>query len=446
MLLNFRFKNFLSFKELTEFSMIPSQVRSLKQHLKKVNEEISVLNFASIYGANAAGKSNFIKALQFSQTLIVSSEEKIRKSVVKESYYKGEILFKEKNSDFEFDLIIGEEIFTYGFSINLYNFEIKSEWLYKRVNNEDIKLYEIDHSKEIKIDDISLENLQINENDRERFRVYISDANKSSSLFLQYINAVERKVDYSIELYRVYEWFSNTMEVISTYDGAKGSEDAFLNEEDTEKLADFLKNFGTGIERIEREVISKQDIDDINRKSIDSLADRLIDINKQDESKIAAGMVQTNENIYFFSIDDNDELVIERIYFIHEGTSSKFPLRAESDGTRRLIEMYGVLNTVKDKVYIIDEIDRSFHPNLTYEFIKRALSNSKIQLIVTTHEDRLLDLKLLRRDEIWFVDKLNNESRLYSLEDYKVRFDKDIMKDYLLGKYGSIPTFNNLFE
>ena len=446
MLLNFRFKNFLSFKELTEFSMILSQVRSLKQHLKKVNEEISVLNFASIYGANAAGKSNFIKALQFSQTLIVSSEEKIRKSVVKESYYKGEILFKEKNSDFEFDLIIGEEIFTYGFSINLYNFEIKSEWLYKRVNNEDIKLYEIDHSKEIKIDDISLENLQINENDRERFRVYISDANKSSSLFLQYINAVERKVDYSIELYRVYEWFSNTMEVISTYDGAKGSEDAFLNEEDTEKLADFLKNFGTGIERIEREVISKQDIDDINRKSIDSLADRLIDINKQDESKIAAGMVQTNENIYFFSIDDNDELVIERIYFIHEGTSSKFPLRAESDGTRRLIEMYGVLNTVKDKVYIIDEIDRSFHPNLTYEFIKRALSNSKIQLIVTTHEDRLLDLKLLRRDEIWFVDKLNNESRLYSLEDYKVRFDKDIMKDYLLGKYGSIPTFNNLFE
>ena len=446
MLLNFRFKNFLSFKELTEFSMIPSQVRSLKQHLKKVNEEISVLNFASIYGANAAGKSNFIKALQFSQTLIVSSEEKIRKSVVKESYYKGEILFKEKNSDFEFDLIIGEEIFTYGFSINLYNFEIKSEWLYKRVNNEDIKLYEIDHSKEIKIDDISLENMQINENDRERFRVYISDANKSSSLFLQYINAVERKVDYSIELYRVYEWFSNSMEVISTYDGAKGSEDAFLNEEDTEKLADFLKNFGTGIERIEREVISKQDIDDINRKSIDSLADRLIDINKQDESKIAAGMVQTNENIYFFSIDNNDELVIERIYFIHEGTSSKFPLRAESDGTRRLIEMYGVLNTVKDKVYIIDEIDRSFHPNLTYEFIKRALSNSKIQLIVTTHEDRLLDLKLLRRDEIWFVDKLNNESRLYSLEDYKVRFDKDIMKDYLLGKYGSIPTFNNLFE
>ncbi len=446
MLLNFRFQNFLSFKELTEFSMIPSQVRSLKHHLKTVNEEISVLNFSSIYGANASGKSNFIKALEFAQTLIISSEERVRKSVVRESYYKGEISFKEKTSDFEFDLIIGKGIFTYGFSMNLFNYEIKSEWLYKRVNNEDIKLYEIDYDKGIKIEDVILDNLQINENDKERFKIYISDANKSNSLFLQYINANERKLDYSIELYKIYDWFSSTMEVISTNDGAKGSEDAFLNEEDTGKLAEFLKNFGTGIERIERQVISKQDIDDINRKSIDSIADRLIDMNKQDESKIAAGMVQTNENIYFFSIDDNNELVIERIYFIHEGTSSKFPLRAESDGTRRLIEMYGVLNTVKDKVYIIDEIDRSFHPNLTYEFIKRALSNSKIQLIVTTHEDRLLDLKLLRRDEIWFVDKLMNESRLYSLEDYKVRFDKDIMKDYLLGKYGSVPTFNNLFE
>lgn len=446
MLLNFRFQNFLSFKELTEFSMIPSQVRSLKHHLKTVNEEISVLNFSSIYGANASGKSNFIKALEFAQTVITSSEERVRKSVVRESYYKGEISFKGKTSDFEFDLIIGEGIFTYGFSMNLFNFEIKSEWLYKRVNNEDIKLYEIDYDKGIKIEDIILDNLQINDNDKERFKIYISDANKSNSLFLQYINANERKLDYSIELYKIYDWFSSTMEVISTYDGAKGSEDAFLNEEDTEKLAEFLKNFGTGIERIERQVISKQDIDDINRKSIDSIADRLIEMNKQDESKIAAGMVQTNENIYFFSIDDNNELVIERIYFIHEGTSSKFPLRAESDGTRRLIEMYGVLNTVKDKVYIIDEIDRSFHPNLTYEFIKRALNNSKIQLIVTTHEDRLLDLKLLRRDEIWFVDKLMNESRLYSLEDYKVRFDKDIMKDYLLGKYGSVPTFNNLFE
>ena len=446
MLLNFRFQNFLSFKELTEFSMIPSQVRSLKHHLKTVNEEISVLNFSSVYGANASGKSNFIKALQFAQTVIISSEERVRKSVVRESYYKGEISFKGKTSDFEFDLIIGEGIFTYGFSMNLFNFEIKSEWLYKRVNNEDIKLYEIDYDKGIKIEDIILDNLQINDNDKERFKIYISDANKTNSLFLQYINANERKLAYSIELYKIFDWFSSTMEVISTYDGAKGSEDAFLNEEDTEKLAEFLKNFGTGIERIERQVISKQDIDDINRKSIDSIADRLIEMNKQDESKIAAGMVQTNENIYFFSIDDNNELVIERIYFIHEGTSSKFPLRAESDGTRRLIEMYGVLNTVKDKVYIIDEIDRSFHPNLTYEFIKRALSNSKIQLIVTTHEDRLLDLKLLRRDEIWFVDKLMNESRLYSLEDYKVRFDKDIMKDYLLGKYGSVPTFNNLFE
>lgn len=446
MLLNFRFSNFLSFKELTEFSMIPSQVKSQKEHVKKITDEISALNFSSIYGANAAGKSNFTSALQFARTVIISSEGRVRKNLVRESYYKGDESFRDENSEFEFDISIGREIFTYGFSVNLFDFEFQKEWLYKRDGKEDVKIYEINYENGVEINNISLENLEIKEEDRERFRIYISDANKSDSLFLHYINAIERKVSYSIELYRVYEWFLYSMEIITTLDRANDSEDVFLNEEDTEKLAEFLNDFGTGIEKIERLEINKQDIDDINKKSLNSVINKLIDANKGDDSNSTAGMIRTNENIYFFSINSNDELIIERIYFIHEGMDSKFPLRAESDGTVRLIDMYGILNTVKDKVFIVDEIDRSFHPNLTYEFIKRALANNNIQLIVTTHEDRLLDLKLLRRDEIWFVDKRDNESCLYSLEDYKVRFDKDIMKDYLLGKYGSVPKFNNLFE
>ena len=81
---------------------------------------------------------------------------------------------------------------------------------------------------------------------------------------------------------------------------------------------------------------------------------------------------------------------------------------------------------------------------MTYEFIRKSLENDLIQLIVTTHEDRLLDLSLLRRDQIWFVDKEENASHMYSLEEYKVRFDKDIMKEYLVGKYGSIPKFDCL--
>ena len=73
-------------------------------------------------------------------------------------------------------------------------------------------------------------------------------------------------------------------------------------------------------------------------------------------------------------------------------------------------------------------------------------AETNIQLIVTTHESRLMDFDLLRRDEIWFVDKKKNgESDIYSLEEYNARFDQKIDKAYLEGRYGGIPIFNTIF-
>lgn len=99
-------------------------------------------------------------------------------------------------------------------------------------------------------------------------------------------------------------------------------------------------------------------------------------------------------------------------------------------------------------MFLIDEIDRCVHPSLTIEFIKSFLnSNTKdVQLIITTHESRLLTYDILRRDEVWFVDK--NEkgaSEMYSLEQFKddARFDRRIDKAYIEGRYGAIPMFKN---
>ena len=73
-------------------------------------------------------------------------------------------------------------------------------------------------------------------------------------------------------------------------------------------------------------------------------------------------------------------------------------------------------------------------------------AETNIQLIVTTHESRLMDFDLLRRDEIWFVDKkTNGESDIYSLEEYNARFDQKIDKAYLEGRYGGIPIFSTIF-
>ena len=87
-------------------------------------------------------------------------------------------------------------------------------------------------------------------------------------------------------------------------------------------------------------------------------------------------------------------------------------------------------------------MDRSLHPNLCYELIELFLKNESenTQLIATTHESNLLDLDLLRRDEIWFIEKDNQgASNIYSLEEFTPRYDKDIQKGYLLGRFGAIP-------
>ena len=121
-------------------------------------------------------------------------------------------------------------------------------------------------------------------------------------------------------------------------------------------------------------------------------------------------------------------------------------MNEESDGTVRLLDLIEVLLTAeKGKVYVIDEINRRFHPLLTYKFIEKylELANERdIQLIVTTHESKIMDFDLLRKDEINFVNKNKyGRSEVYSLERFSERFDKKISLAYLKGEYGAIPIF-----
>ncbi len=162
-------------------------------------------------------------------------------------------------------------------------------------------------------------------------------------------------------------------------------------------------------------------------------------------------------------LDESSELVIERnnedrlyrlsIQAAHEhkaGTVVNLDLDEESDGTRRLLNLLPALYhlSTEQAAYFIDEIDRSLHPILVKEFLHfflRSCDTGLRQLIVTTHESNLLDLDLLRRDEIWFVEKDESAStRLYSLLDFKVRNDLEIRKHYLQGRFGAIPFLGSL--
>ena len=99
---------------------------------------------------------------------------------------------------------------------------------------------------------------------------------------------------------------------------------------------------------------------------------------------------------------------------------------------------------------MIDEIDRCMHSLLVKEFLTRFFDrhkSDKTQIIFTTHDTNLMDLDLFRQDEIWFVDRNRNKaSELFSLNKFKVRFDKIPKNDYLLGRYGAVPFFTDICE
>jgi len=130
-----------------------------------------------------------------------------------------------------------------------------------------------------------------------------------------------------------------------------------------------------------------------------------------------------------------------------ENRQVNFDLRMESDGTIRLFELtpalIRLLSSEDEIVFIIDEIERSLHAQMTRNILDIFLSNSAgqpSQLIVTTHESALLDLDLLRRDEIWFIEKDRYAaSQVYSLDEFATRPDMDIEKGYLRGRFGAIP-------
>jgi AAA15 family ATPase/GTPase len=224
--------------------------------------------------------------------------------------------------------------------------------------------------------------------------------------------------------------------------------------ENVEEICRIIAAFGTGItdfQMVEVPVekvlghlpkrIQEGLLADIEKKTVDMKTDVDVD---------GIGIImRSNRDFFILNIDKEENIICKTIKFSHGKKNILFELSEESDGTVRLLDLLEVLLSGKGKTYIIDELDRCLHPSLTYKFVETFLelaAQKNIQLIVTTHESRLLDFDLLRRDEIWFVNKRKSgESDIYSLEEYNARFDQKIDKAYLEGRYGGVPVFNTVF-
>ena len=408
MLHQFTFKNFKSFKEEMTLDLLAT---SVKEHQEDIvidafNEE--VLKIAAIYGANASGKSNVIEAFNVMKHMVLYSfrTDFINSRVRPESYW-----FEEKSVPTEFSVLfsIEKDIFQYGFSVNQ-DGNILEEYLYQRdkdrVMEHYIKIFERGPegiSGEIlnKIDDSNL--LSLVEED---------------TLIITVIAKLKLPI---IPL--VYEWFKKILVVDYGNPNREFTEIRRMREG---------SRFNPLIRFIE---------DPKEKKQLENFI-HAIDI----------GIAELG------IVEDIDE---KRVVAYHRNPLTKELLQtsieSESSGTIKMLMLYVRLKQVLDSggTIFIDELDAKLHPLLIRYIIimfhDRKINIKNAQLIFSTQEVFTLDKENFRRDEIWFTDK--NEqgiSELYSLVSYvddqnkKVRNDASYGKDYILGRYRSIPSLKRM--
>ena len=416
MLLQFYFSNYRSFEGEGILDMRASGSNELSSHIRNsLNEKI--LPVTAIYGANASGKSSVFEAFQFMalcvlESLSFSDDNKKNPYKLKVDSFKFSDS-RDKPSEFEINYIDKkgkkELYYNYGFKID--NSGILEEYLASNTktgvkrNEEYTYIFKREKSQKLYLD-----------SSIEKFRENLEISLKDKTLLV----SLGAKLNIN-EFIRVRTWFINA-EVINFSNSLYG---VFL--ENT--LPDNI---------IESEEVRKNLVSFIN-----SFDDSIIDIEVE---KISAIDESDSDNYRVFTVHKSDK----------ETSVARISMNEESSGTKKMFSLYQTLLDVLEKgtVFFADELDIKLHPllmrNILLTFTDKEKNPNNAQLIFTTHNTIYMDMNLLRRDEIWFVEKDNGVSNLYSLDDItnekgeKVRKDSNYEKHYLLGNYGAIPNLKNL--
>lgn len=461
MLIRFNVSNFLSFSSVkdsetgeevsNEFSMIPGKVRSKMDHIYE-NHKQDVLKFAAIYGANASGKSNIIKAISFMRKTVLKGSLPTHSS---EKYTKTDPENRNKASYFSLEILLESRCYQYGFEVNLQTGQFVSEWLYELGKESEKCLFEKEEGNTYKFES-ELKNIT-------NLKIYANDIADNTVLFLSLMNQNKtgfyQKNPNAKILSSIYFWFKDNLDI--NFPDRPISEFSYLIDLNTiPDVSKLLSVFGTGVEEVNVLPVDPEKIfssipSDLKKEilqGIDSITKNTnLSIQAEIFNKDILGgfFLRSRKNLFILQVNKDNNLIAKEFKFIHKDKSLSFDFSEESDGTIRLFDLIEILLSKKNKTYIIDELDRCLHPCLTYKFVETFLSYAKernVQLIVSSHESRLLDFDLLRRDEVWFVEKdINGESSIYSLEEYNVRFDQKVDKAYLEGRYGGVPVFSALF-
>ena len=440
MLMRFNFENFLSFNENQEFSLSPGKAKTHQNHLIE-SEGAKLLRFGAVYGANASGKSNFVKALHCAQAIVLRGIDSVNCT---RNYFRLNESNKQKSTQFEFEIKLDGKCYAYGFKAVLSTKIIEAEWLYETgASGEELIFERVTNPGSFNENFSSL-----TPEDKNKLNVYIEDiSGMTNTLFVSEMARKSIGANTSLAVCRsIFDWFRMQIQVVYPNTELGGLQHFFV-EDETIKLAELLEIFDTGITRFKLKDISEEELyanSGVPKKVLDDFFENFAAKNGFNNA------LMTGPKGIFRICRKDDELEIKKLFFEHgsDHADVEFEYQEESDGTRRLIDLLMIIQksaNTKDKIFIVDELDRSLHPQLSKKFIElffKVAANTQTQLIITTHESELMDLALLRRDEIWFVERDEQyQSRMFSLDEFKERYDKKVNKAYLEGRYGALPVF-----
>ncbi len=427
MIIRFSVENWMSFRDRTTFSMVASRERQHGERVPKLGKyQTRVLPIAAIYGGNASGKTNFFKALSFAKTLVVEGTRP--DSLIPIETFRLDDRWKSQPSRFAFELLIDETIYEFRFAVT--QKEVLEERLVKITSTSEKVLYDRRDG-----------NLSFDSSlSKDPFFPFVFRGTRDNQLFLT--NSVSQNID---DFRPVYDWFKDKLVLVAP-DSRFDLFELFLDEGHPLYMAmnEMLSRLDTGIAHLGSEEIPLENI---------SIPEPL---KTELQEKVKEGMAirllmepQTNRIVI---TRKNGELIAKRLVAFHsksDGTEVRFEIHQESEGSQRVIDLLPAFLELSaqtlQKVYVIDEIDRSLHPLLIRQLLEEYLSNcsteTRTQLLLTTHNVMLMDQQLLRRDEMWVTERdKSGVSSLFSFSEYKdVRYDKDIRKSYLQGRMGGIP-------
>ena len=389
MLIQFSVKNFMSFKNRKTFTLLAGAEKENKENLISTENE-KILKTAAIYGANASGKTNFMKALTAAILMIRKSNTRNVSDLLTEM---KPFIFDKKTSklpcEFEFIFIKNDVKYIYGFAADKY--KIYDEYLYKYLSAKPSLVFSRDENSEYKFPQSEKNKLSELATKNTEKRLFLSTATEWN-----YITTREP-----------YMFFAEDIDVFNDYNNISGfAFNSFENDKDGK-----LKEFTINLLKEADIVIKDYNFENVTNKSV----------------RISTMHEIENEN--------------------GEKENFEFDISEESLGTKNLFLFSPVLKDAfqRGKVIVIDEIEKSLHP-LLVQYIIELFYNEKVnvnnaQLIFSTHDTNLLSLDIFRRDQIWFTEKdiKKGSTDLYPLDDFSVRKNENIQKGYLMGRYGAIP-------